>query len=181
MDLHMIVAASENNVIGLDNKLPWHLPDDLKQFKTLTRGATCIMGKPTYDSIIGYLGKPLPGRQSIVMVEEPFEPGFEDVHLAYGTDEALLLAERLGREPFVTGGGFTYRAFLPHTKFLHMTRVHAVIPGDCYFPVISSNFLCVHTEHHPVDEKHALPFTFLTYRRVSRHETVENVLNRELI
>lgn len=177
----MIVAASENNAIGLNNDLIWHLPGDLKNFKKLTMGATCIMGKPTYDSILVHLKKPLPGRQSIVMVEEPFEPGFDCVHLAYDTGEALALADTLGQTPFVTGGGFTYRAFLPYTKYLHLTRIHAVLEGDCFFPNVPENFLCVAAEHHPVDEKHALPFTFLTYRRVSRFDTVDNVLNKELI
>jgi dihydrofolate reductase len=136
MRISMIWAMAENNVIGRDNKLPWHLPNDLKYFKKITTGKPIIMGRKTYDSI----GKPLPNRTNIVITRDTkfYEDGVKVVHTL---DDAIELAEATCLinaldEVIVIGGAEIYKLCLPKADRLYVTLVHANVDGDAYFPEI---------------------------------------------
>ena len=134
MRVSLIVALSQNHVIGRNNKLPWYLPNDLKYFKQVTMGLPIIMGRKTFESI----GKPLPGRTNIVITRNP-EWTAEGVRAVTSLDEALSLAESVaeidGRdEVMVIGGDQIYRLVMPSVDRLYLTQVHAQVDGDAYFP-----------------------------------------------
>ena len=151
---------SRNGVIGRGNQLPWHLPADLKHFKQLTIGHTIIMGRKTWQSI----GRPLPERRSIVISRDPrFDaPG---ATVVTNLDEALAAAGDEA-EVFVIGGAQVYRLALPRADRLYVTHIEADVPGDAFFPAIDpSQWTAVSREEHPVDERHAYPFHFVTYER----------------
>ncbi|MBR9827908.1 MAG: dihydrofolate reductase [Oceanospirillales bacterium] len=137
MRLAMIVAQSLNRVIGIDNKLPWYLPEDLKYFKRVTLGKPIIMGRKTFESI----GRPLPGRTNIIITRDPAwtHPGVRVVH---SLDEGLALGESLALidgvdEAVVIGGAEIYTLCLPQADRLYLTQVHAEIEGDAFFPELS--------------------------------------------
>lgn len=161
MRLSLIVAASENGVIGHNGTLPWHLPKDLKHFKATTLGGTLLMGRKTWDSI----GKPLPKRRSLVMSRNP---GFEAPGAEVFPDLDTSLAAANGEdELFVIGGAALYRLTLPRADRLYLTRVHAEIEGDVFLPAIDfSQWKLLEETAHPADERHAYPFTFQTYQRL---------------
>lgn len=134
MHIAIIVAMAENGVIGRDNGLPWHLPEDLKHFRRLTLGKPVLMGRRTFESI----GRPLPGRTNIVLSRQA---GFraDGVLLAADLDSALALAEAQARadgvdELMVIGGAALYAEALPRADRLYLTRVHAAVAGDARFP-----------------------------------------------
>lgn len=127
MRISLVVAVSENGVIGIDNKLPWRIPEDLARFKSLTMGHTLLMGRKTFESI----GRVLPGRTSIVLTRDrSYEPP-PGVMVAHEVDEALSLAP--GPEVFVVGGAEVYRLLMPFADRIHLTRVHGHYEGDTYF------------------------------------------------
>ncbi len=139
MKLSMIVAQSENRVIGRNNKLPWNLPEDLRYFKQVTMGKPIIMGRKTYESI----GRPLPGRLNIVITRsrDYARTGIEVVH---SLDEALAQAasfcEINGQaEALIIGGADLYAQALPLTQRLYLTQVHATVEGDAFFPHLAGN------------------------------------------
>jgi len=156
----IIVAASTNNVIGAGGKLPWKIPDDLKRFKRLTMGKPIVMGRLTFDSI----GRPLPGRQNIVITRQP---GF----VARGSDvvdspAAALRAAADADEVMIIGGSQIYDLFLPTADRIYLTRVHAEIDGDACFPDIDDNeWTLVERESHEAGEGNEYAFDFLTYAR----------------
>ena len=165
MILSLIVAASENNVIGKDNKLPWHLPDDLKRFKALTRGKAVIMGRKTFESI----GHPLPDRLNIV-VSRHLEVAPDHCALAHSLSDALEQAnERTSEranEVFVIGGAELFGLALPLIDRLYLTRVHAKIDGDVFFPSLDfSEWREIAREEHLSDDEHAYTFSFIDYER----------------
>ena len=130
MKLSLICAMAENRVIGRNNSLPWHLSEDLKYFKASTMGHCIIMGRKTWESI----GRPLPGRTSIVVSRNP-DYQAEGAKVVQSLDEAIKLAESVaeidGRdEAFVIGGAGLYSAALPKAQRFHLTRVHAEVEGD---------------------------------------------------
>ena len=160
MTVSLVVAAANNNVIGRDGELPWHLPDDLRQFKRLTTGKPVIMGRRTFESI----GKPLPDRHNIVMTRDPdyAAPGCDIVS---SVSDALDCAGD-GTEVMVIGGGQVYRDFMPRAGRIYLTRVQAEIDGDTHFPEIDSNeWQMVSSEHHDADERHAYPFEMMVLER----------------
>lgn len=163
MRLSIIVAVSENGVIGRDNDLPWKLPDDLKFFRKTTSGFPIIMGRKNYESI----GRPLPNRHNIVISRDPHLK-IEGCDCVTSLDDAIVLAQADGtEEAFVIGGGQIYAQALSKADRLYVTRVHAEIKGDVTFPAIESKeWNLVHEEHHPADENHAHAFTFRTYDRI---------------
>jgi len=133
MLLSVIVAIAENGVIGGGNQLLWHIPEDLKRFKSVTTGHTVIMGRKTFESI----GKPLPGRVNIVISRNPnFHP--DGVLVASSLAAALELAKN-DSEAFIIGGGEIYRQALPLASKLYVTRVHKSYEGDTTFPLINPN------------------------------------------
>ena len=159
--LSLLVAVSDNGVIGLDNDLPWHLPKDLQWFKRLTTGRTIIMGRKTFESI----GRPLPDRRTIVLTRnDAFSP--DGVDTADTIDEAMALAESQA-EVFVVGGAAVYHLAFPRAQRLYLTRVRADIEGDVRFPEWRpEEWRLVWEEAHEADERHAYPFVFQQFDRV---------------
>lgn len=153
-------AASDNDVIGRDNALPWHLPADLAQFKRLTLGKPILMGRRTFESI----GRPLPGRRNLVMSRSGFSaPGVETVR---SVEEALQL---VAGEPELAniGGAEVFRIALPRTDRVYLTRVHATVEGDTYLPPLpASEWREVAREERAADERNPWPMTFLTLDRI---------------
>lgn len=160
MNLTLIAAMAENRVIGKDNDLIWHLPDDLKHFKNLTRGHHVIMGRKTYES----MGKPLPGRTNIVVTRKK-DFRADGCILVNTLEEAIQKAEG-DAQPFIIGGGEIYRQSLRYAQTIELTLVHHQFDGDTTFPKIDIDYWEeVSREHHPTDEKHHYPFDFITFRR----------------
>ena len=129
----LVVAMARNGVIGRDNQLPWHLPGDLKYFKSVTMGKPIVMGRKTYDSI----GRPLPGRTNIVITRSDW--GVEGVEVVNSVNAAIALAKDVAKrdgvdEVMVMGGGEIYRQTLPLADRLYITEVDAEVEGDAYFP-----------------------------------------------
>lgn len=158
--LSIIAAVSENNAIGKDNQLLWHLPADLKHFKALTTGHTIIMGRKTFDSI----GKPLPNRRSIV-VSRNTALKIEGVELAYTLEDALRLAGNK-EEVFIIGGAEIYRQSLPFADKIYLTRVHQQHEADAFFPEIDPGIWkeTASATFQP-DEKNTISYTFSTLER----------------
>ena len=161
MIITLIVASARNGVIGADNAIPWHLPDDLRFFKRTTLGHPIIMGRKTYASI----GRPLPKRQNIVVTRNKAfsAPGIDVVH---GLSEAFALARETGTtECFVIGGGELYRHSLPIADRLHWTRVEAEVEGDVRFPEPGPDWAMMAAEPHAQDADHAHAFRFERWER----------------
>ena len=162
MRISVIAAVAENDVIGRDGALPWHLSRDLKKFKERTWGHTLLMGRKTWDSI----GRPLPGRRSIVVTRQQgfAAPGAET---AASLEQALALAA--DEEVFVIGGAEIYRQALPLARRLLLTRVHAPVEGDVSFPPVDWNrWRLVEEERFEADARHAYPHSFQTFERAPR-------------
>jgi dihydrofolate reductase len=155
----LIVAAADNGVIGRDNALPWHLPDDLKRFKLLTLGKPIVMGRKTFESI----GKPLPGRQNIVVSRHP-NYRREGITVVHDVDAAIAAAGGFP-EIMVIGGAELFRLFLPRATRVHLTRVHADVAGDVVWPTLDDTWRLVASEPHAADERHASPMTFEVWEK----------------
>jgi dihydrofolate reductase len=161
--LSLLAALARNRVIGRQGRLPWHLPEDLKRFKRMTLGAPVIMGRKTYESILEDLGKPLPGRDNIVISRTP---GFSAPGCRAVTSLGAAIAEAArggGSEQFVIGGAEIYRLALPLAARMHLTEIDADFEGDAFFP-----------EFDPVEWRESgrerrtegeLRFSFVTYER----------------
>jgi dihydrofolate reductase len=129
----IVAAVARNGVIGVDGGLPWHLPDDLRRFKSLTMGHVLVMGRRTYESI----GRPLPGRTTVVVTRNAgWDPGSEDVLVATGLDEAIGAAKAIDDEVFVVGGAQVYADALPLADLLELTLVDDEPDGDTIFPPV---------------------------------------------
>ncbi|MDQ3278031.1 MAG: dihydrofolate reductase [Bacteroidota bacterium] len=155
----LLLAASKNNVIGKNNQLPWHLPNDLKYFKNLTWGLPILMGRKTFDSI----GKPLPGRKSIVITRNS-DWQHDGVEVVHSIAEAVRKAETLGaKEIFVIGGAEIFNAALPDAGRIYLTRIHQDFEGDVFFPAIdehqwqrTSDRFCAADEKNPYDHTYEI-------------------------
>jgi dihydrofolate reductase len=159
--ISIIVAAAQNGAIGSDNRLPWHLPDDLKRFKALSLGKPIVMGRRTFDSI----GRPLPGRTNIV-VSRQAGLALEGVAVVQSLDAALAAAGSVP-EIVVIGGAEIFRQVLPRTDTIHLTRVHAPVAGDVFFPELDpAQWREAAVEHHAADERHQYAFSFVTLQRI---------------
>lgn len=128
----LIAALAANRTIGLNNELPWHLPEDLKRFKALTLGHPVIMGRKTFDSIVARLGKPLPGRRNLV-ISRSQRSGIEGAEYVDSLDAALAACRDVD-EVFVIGGEQIYALALPRARRLQLTEVKADVAGDAFFP-----------------------------------------------
>ena len=156
----LIVAVADNGVIGRGNALPWHLPDDLKRFKRLTLGKPIVMGRKTFESI----GKPLPGRQNIVVTRDT-NYRRDGVTVVHDADAALRAAGAVP-EIMVIGGAELFRTLLPRAGRLLLTRVHGNIDGDVVWPALDERaWRVVERESHSADERHAWPMTFEVWER----------------
>lgn len=158
--ISLIVAADENNLIGRGNALPWHLPADLKHFKALTMGKPVLMGRRTFDSI----GRVLPGRRFLVLTRND---GFsvEGCERVANLGQALSLAAG-APELMVIGGAEVYALVMPHARRIYLTRVHARLEGDAWFPPLGAEWREVSRASHPADEKNPFPYSFLLLERL---------------
>lgn len=156
----IIAAIADNGVIGRDNQLPWHLSDDLRRFKALTLGHPVIMGRLTYES----LGRPLPGRHNIVLSRTPeFAAVGVEVHRELGDALAAVADADIA---FILGGRRLFDAALALADRLYVTRVHAQVNGDVYFPDVTlSEWQLERSTRHEADERNEYPFTFEDYVR----------------
>jgi dihydrofolate reductase len=159
MLVSLIVAVAQNGVIGHNNQLIWHLPNDLKQFRKLTTGHTIIMGRRTYDSI----GKPLPNRTSIVISRDPnlTIAGCTVVSSLKAAIEAAQLVET--DEAFVIGGAEIYRLALPLVNKMYVTEVKADFEGDTFLTIPTEGWKEISRVSHQDDEKHGWAFDFVEY------------------
>ena len=136
-----VVAIGKNRVLGDDNKLLWHIPDDLKRFKQLTLGHPIIMGRKTFESIVGYIGKPLPDRTTIVVTHDK-NWKYEGVLVAHSLEEAIEVAKQQpgSDEIHIGGGAQIYEQALPFIDKLYLTLIDDEKPGDSFFPSYENQF-----------------------------------------
>lgn len=161
MILSLLVAVSQNGVIGKDNKLPWHLPNDLKYFKNLTWGMPILMGRKTFESI----GKALPGRKSIVITRNK-EWQHEGVETVHSIEQAVGVAKSYNvKEIFVIGGAEIFNTSLKDAQRVYLTRIHDQFDGDAFFPALSEEWKLVREKACDADEKNAYPHTFQVWER----------------
>lgn len=161
MRISIIVAMSENRVIGRCGQLPWHLSADLRRFKRLTMGHHLLMGRRTFESI----GRALPGRVSVVLSRRP-GPAIPAVVFSPSLEQAVEVAAD-DKELFVIGGGDVYRQMLPQADRLYVTQVHAQVTGDVTFPQLAEDewVLREQSPRHAADERNEYSYTFLLYTR----------------
>lgn len=165
--ISMIAAIADNGVIGRNNRIPWHLPDDLLRFRTITRHHIVIMGRKTYES----LGKLLDDRIHIVLSHTMPSQESEGLYVVSSLADAHLVLVRLesthpGKQAFVIGGADIYRQFMPWAAWLYLTWVRSPVPGDTVFPKIPwTEFFVIDEQHHPADDRHVYPFTYCIYKR----------------
>lgn len=164
MTISIIAAVSDNNVIGRDNTIPWHISTDLKRLKSLTMGHHMLMGRRTFES----LGRPLPGRTLVVITHDSnFKP--DGVLTAHSLEKAIDLAS-LDEEIFIAGGAQIYEQALHRAGRMYITRVHVEIDGDTFFPEFDdvTEWTLVDAEHCEADDKNEYPYSFLTYERAGK-------------
>jgi dihydrofolate reductase len=166
MKLSLIWAMARNGVIGRNNALPWHLPEDLRYFKRVTMGKPIIMGRKTWDSI----ARPLPGRTNIVITRDiQFEA--EGVRIVHSLAEALALASHVAHidgadECIVMGGAEIYALALPQAERLYLTQVHAEVEGDAYFPAFDrEQWQELAREDFAASGPNPYPYSFLVLER----------------
>ena len=164
MTLSIIVAMTDERVIGRNNQLPWRLSEDLVRFKQLTMGHPIIMGRKTFESI----GKPLPGRTNIVVTRDP-QKSWEGTVSARSLDEALRKAGP--GEVFVIGGAALFEAALPLADKLYLTLIHEAIPGDVYFPKfdLKKRFDIIEETRQRGVKSDKLDFSFVTAVKSKKH------------
>ena len=164
MTVSLIVAVSSNGLIGRDGGLPWYLPADLKHFKRTTMGHHLIIGRRTWEEV----GKPLPGRTMVVVTRSrSFTP--EGAQVVRSVEQALEMAAA-DDEPFIGGGSQIYTIALARDLVdrIYLTRIHAEVEGDTFFPEINlDEWELVSEEHHEADEKNEFDYSFLVYARES--------------
>lgn len=158
--LSIVVAAADNHVIGKDNAMPWHIPDDFKHFKAVTMGKPCIMGRKTFESILAQLGKPLPGRVNIIVSRTNYQHGgaltCKDLH------EAIEQAGKIDTDEIcIVGGAQIYAQALKSNLVdkIHLTRVHQSPDGDAFFPALGREWKETWREDHD-------RFSFVTLEKI---------------
>ncbi|HMB62383.1 MAG TPA: dihydrofolate reductase [Eudoraea sp.] len=160
--LSMIAAIGEDNALGWDNDLLWHLPDDFKRFKRITSGHKIIMGRKTFESFPNVL----PNRTHIIITRDRnYDPVYVNCIVVHSLEDALSIVAN-DTLCFVIGGGEIYSLAMEYATELEITRVHGTFKADSYFPVIDKEaWELVNEEYHPKDKKHAYAFTYRTYKR----------------
>ncbi|SJT62067.1 Dihydrofolate reductase type 3 [Clostridioides difficile] len=163
--LSIIVAIAKNNVIGSDNKLIWHISEDLKRFKEITSGKTIVMGRKTFESLPGVL----PNRKHIILTRDKnFKVNSECVEIIYDFDELLNKYKNSDDEVFIIGGGEIYKQLLPYSNKLYLTKINKDFDGDTYFPQINYNDFKIDYESDVItDEKSRLEYKFINLSRLS--------------
>jgi len=160
-EITLIAAASENNVLGKDNRLIWHISDDLKRFKKLTLGHSIIMGRKTFES----MPKALPNRNNIVLTRNNNYRA-KNAIIAHDLKEAIELTGG-DSNPYIIGGGEIYNLFLPIANRIELTRVHDIFDGDAFFPEIDLNkweLFC--SEKHFSTQDSIYNYSYLTYKKI---------------
>ncbi len=161
----MIAAMGKNRVIGLDNKMPWHLPADLQWFKKTTMGSPIIMGRKTYDSI----GFPLPGRLNIILSRNP-DLVIKGCTVVSSLDAALQVASETldnNKEIFITGGAHLYNKFLDQADNLYLTLIDEEFSGDTFFPDYTQyQWKELERIENPADDKNPYPYMFIKLERI---------------
>ncbi|HJL14039.1 MAG TPA: dihydrofolate reductase [Sandaracinaceae bacterium LLY-WYZ-13_1] len=161
MEVTLIAALAENGAIGVDGGLPWHLPDDFRQFKRRTRGKPVIMGRKTWESLPK---RPLPGRHNVVVTRRTDYPA--EGATVVGSLEAALEAARDAPEVMILGGVRLYAAALPRADRMVLTHVEATVDGDTFFPEVDwGAWRAVEETRHPRDERHDHAFRVVVYER----------------
>ncbi|MFZ4105675.1 dihydrofolate reductase [Flavobacterium sp.] len=154
----LIAAAAENNALGKDNELLWHLPDDFKRFKQTTSGHYIIMGRKTFESF----PKPLPNRTHVIITRQK-DYLAEGCIVVNSLEEAIKICPK-EEEVFIIGGAEIYKQFIENADKIELTRVHSDFEADAFFPEFNaSEWSLVFSEKHFQDEKHKFDFTFETY------------------
>ena len=158
MKVSLVAAVAQNRVIGLDGRMPWHIPGELKIFRELTTGKVLVIGRKTHESI----GRVLPDRTTIIVTrQKDYEvPG---AHVAYSIEEALALARGMGDEVVVGGGSELYAQMLGMADRMYLSHIHASFDGDTFFPEFSPG------EFKEVSRKEveaSIPYSLVTYERI---------------
>ena len=160
MSISIIAAMDTNRLIGKENDIPWHLPDDLKFFKDITSESTVVMGRKTFESI----GHPLSSRKNIVLSKTPFD--HEKVEWLSSVEDVLDLDEDL----FIIGGSQIYEQFIPYADTLYLTEVHHEFEGDTYFPSLDlTDWTKVFYKKGTVDEKNKYEHDFYAYEKLKNN------------
>lgn len=158
----LIVAMTENRVIGRDGDMPWRLSDDLRRFKRITMGHHIVMGRKTYESI----GRPLPGRTSVV-ISRSANYDHADIRVARSLEEAFSIAKS-DNEVFITGGAQIFALALPRVERIYLTRIHCNLEGDTFFPEVDwTEWQLTEDERHPADERNDHDYSFQLWSRNS--------------
>lgn len=163
MKVALIVAMGINRVIGIDNHMPWHLPEDLKRFRALTFGHPVLMGRRTHESI----GRPLPGRKNIVLSRTP-DYRAKGCEIAHSLEEAKALACSSDDTLFVIGGSELYRLCLPEASHLFLTQIHQSFEGDTYFPAWDPADWVERSREdlQHLDGQNRFDYSFISYERI---------------
>ena len=159
----LIVAIAEENVIGKDNKLIWHLSEDLKRFKSITSGHTMLMGRKTFESLPGIL----PNRKHVIITRDAnYTVNSEQVSIIHDLDSFIKTHENSSEEIFVIGGAEIYKQLLPHCRKLYLTKVHKSFDGDTFFPEIDySKYITEYSSDKITDEKNGIEYSFINLIR----------------
>ena len=154
----MIAAVAENNALGKDNDLVWHLPNDFKRFKTLTSGHYIVMGRKTFESF----PKPLPNRTHVIITRQKNYKA-EGCIIVNSIEKALEICPK-NEDTYIIGGGEIYTLSLPFADKIEITKVHHSFDADAYFPTLNEKeWELVQSNHNSKDEKHIYNYTYLTY------------------
>ena len=161
--LSISVAVCNNNIIGGDNKLLWHIPDDLKRFKENTMGKTMIMGRKTFESLTGIL----PGRTHVVLTrDKSFKVDSENVIIIHSLEEILSTYSNTEEEVFIIGGGQLYKSTIDHCQKIYLTTVNKDFEGDTYFPDINyDEWDILYSSEEKINPKDDIPFKFIDLTR----------------
>lgn len=163
--LSIIVAVAENNVIGKDNKLIWHLPEDLKRFKKLTTNHTIIMGRRTFES----LGRVLPNRKHVILCND-MEMNIDNENVEILGDISMLDKYiNSEEENFVIGGATIYKLLMPYAKKLYLTQIYQEFEGDVYFPIIEEDkWKVIEREKGIKNEENPFNYEYITFERINK-------------
>jgi len=155
----IIAAAGENNSLGKDNDLVWHLPDDFKRFKELTSGNYILMGRKTFETF----PKPLPNRKHLIITRQEEYSVPENCFVFDTIQKAIDFTDN--QDIWIIGGGEIYKQSMEIADRIELTRVHSEFEADTFFPEIGEEWKLVSEEYHPADDRHKYDFTYLTYDR----------------
>ncbi|MBX2985631.1 MAG: dihydrofolate reductase [Bacteroidia bacterium] len=162
-ELVQIVAVGQNNEIGKDNQLLWHLPDDFKWFKKHTIGHPVIMGRKTFES----MGKPLPGRLNIIVSRTPRT--LENTVWTDSVEKAVEIAQKQNDRVFILGGASLFKDCLPITDTIYLTKVFATFDAEVFYPELNpQEWKLTYSQFHPKDAKHLYDFEFEILKRVGK-------------